>query len=439
MKIIIITLLLCCYLQFVLTASNLRKYTINYREDQWSDLRRRLNESIVHMKTHPEWLIPLYEQSDRVWKMGAHIDQVIELAEYWRDEFDWKKQVDVMNERMPHFEQNIDGIDVRFAWIESQSQSSLPFSQRKVIMIIHGWPGSFMEFNGIRDALVNEHGFDLVLPSLPGYGYSSIPARDDYHMLKVGRMFAQLMKEIGYERYIVQGGDWGSIVGEYVARVDSEHCIGYHSNMCMVVPHFMDWVDLTVDLLKKLIFGTPLSENKERFSSFVYDIGNYLREQIGYQSMQSTKPDSIAVALLDSPIGLMNYILDKFISWSDIEPRDATALFNVISRDDFLTNVMIYYTTGTIASSMRKYYSTQIHADEHKMGRKAYLQTPTACAVFKDLFRAPYLSARRNFNLLQFNTFHKGGHFAAMENGQALVSDIISFHTKLNTQLKNEL
>ncbi|EFC41014.1 predicted protein [Naegleria gruberi] len=425
-------------------SSKIRKFTIPYDEKEWHDLKQTLNKSIAKLKSHPDSMVPFYSETDRAWKMGSQINQVLELAEYWKNEFDWKKQVDLMNELFPHYESQVDDhVTVRFGWRQAKSQIEKPLKERKVLMIVHGWPGSIIEFHRIINTLVDVHGFDVVVPSIPGYGYSSIPRKEGYHIGKVGQIFAQLMKNIGYGKYIVQGGDWGSMITMYVARADPENCIGYHSNMCLVIPNWRDWIDVAKDLITQLVSGTPYSSNTNSFSSFLSGCLTYITEEIGYQAMQSSKPDSIGVALLDSPLGLMNYILEKFVSWTDIEPRDTTGLFKVITRDEFLTNVMIYYTTNTIDSSMRKYYNVAKGAEEHKLGTKNYLQTPTACAVFKDLFRAPKSTAARNFNLIQYNRYEKGGHFAALENGQTLVDDLISFTEKVynlqKTNTKNEL
>ncbi|KAG2386129.1 hypothetical protein C9374_002575 [Naegleria lovaniensis] len=427
--------------------NTIRPFIIPYDHSDYLKLQHRLNETLYLMKT--EWkqygaFHSLYSTPATRWEMGTDLDQLIELVQYWLDEFNWKQQVEKLNSKLPHFETTITLEDqedlIRFAWRQSSKQSDLPLDQRKVLLIIHGWPGNVWEFHKIVNELVEEKGFDVVAPSIPGYGFSSAPKTEGYDVKKVASLFVKLMRELGYGKYVVQGGDWGSLIGENVARLDSTHCIGYHSNMCVTLPYWQDWLQVAVDSVKKIIYGTPLIENTESFSSFLLYTVKYFTADGGYQHIQSTRPDSLGIALLDSPVGTMAYILEKFISWTDIPQKDTSQLFTRISRDDFLTIVMIYQSTRTIASSIRLYYFTMANNAQKSFGEdKPYLTTPTACAVFKDLFRATRYTAQRNFNLVQFNRFEQGGHFAALENPKALVQDVVTFATnRFDTSMESK-
>jgi len=408
-----------------------KPYKIVFDSKEWDQLKLRLISTIDLMNN--DWqkhnaLIPIHSSHDKRWKMGTDIDQLKSLVEYWRDSYDWEAHVESMNKYMPHFETIVDEITVRFAWRRAKNPG------QKVILIVHGWPGSVWEFNKIIDTLCNDHGFDVVAPSIPGYGYSSVPTQHGYDYEGAANTFIKLMQKLGYDKYIVQGGDWGSFIGEFVARNDPDHCIGYHSNMCVSIPKWQDFISLAVGYVKGKLFGSDESQTEElTMSNFVTDVLKYITEEGGYQQMQTTKPDSIGVAFLDSPVGLLNYIIDKFFAWSDLQERDETNLFNKISRDDILTNVMIYYTTRTIATSMRLYYNTKTNPNHEKMYKKQALKTPTACAVFNDLFRSPKATAERNFNLVQYTRYNKGGHFAALELPKELVEDIVNFYNKLST------
>ncbi|KAF0977378.1 hypothetical protein FDP41_003370 [Naegleria fowleri] len=413
----------------------IRPFIIPYAHSEHLKLLFRLNETLSMFKKTMDRVFPkLYSKTSLRWEMGTDLDQVVELVQYWHDVFDWKGQVEKLNTKLPHYETTLiddddEEVMIRFAWRKSSltSKKGKMNGERKVLLLLHGWPGSVWEFHNMVDELVQVHGYDVVAPSIPGYGYSFIPKREGCcDVKKVASLFVKLMKQLGYGKYIVQGGDWGSIIGEHVARLDPSHCIGYHSNMCVVLPYWQDWIQVAIDALKKLIFGTPLIENTESFSSFLMYAVKYFTIDGGYQHLQSTRPDSLGIALLDSPVGMMAYLLEKFIAWTDLPQKDTSQLFSRISRDDFLTNVMIYQTTQTIASSIRLYYFTM--TNQKSFGEdKPYLSTPTACAVFKDLFRATRYTAQRNFNLVQFNRYEQGGHFAALENPKVLIQDVIQF------------
>ena len=347
------------------------------------------------------------------WGYGTDGAYLRELCSYWRDKFDWRAQETLLN-RFEHHHTLIGGQKLHFVHARSKIPGALP------LVITHGWPGSVFEFYKIIGPLVDPvaHGgsvrdaFHVVCPSIPGYGFSGPTHEPGWDVRRVAETFAKLMARLGYTQYGAQGGDWGSIITTQLALVDPEHVAGIHLNMVVAGP--------------PPGAANPMEGVSAEEMKALADMGDFQKNETGYQQIQGTKPQTLGYALNDSPTGLAAWIVEKFRTWSDCG-GDVERRF---SKDELLTNIMIYWATETINSSVRLYCETM------RAGRFAVsaerVRVPTGCSIFpKEIYRPPRRWAEAHFNVLQWTTHASGGHFAALEEPVALVEDIRSFFRKL--------
>ena len=372
-------------------------FTINIDDAVLKDLNTRLG------------LARFPDQLDGVeWTYGTELGYLKELVAYWRDDYDWRAQEAALNE-FDQFKTNIDGLDVHFIHQRSKEKNAMP------LIITHGWPGSVVEFTKIIDMLVDpvahggkaEDAFHVVCPSMPGYGFSGIPTEPGFDSRKVAETFTKLMARLGYEKYGAQGGDWGSVVTQWIARDDAEHVAGIHITMVTAGPPRG---------AKDPYDGVPEMEkirHQERSNAF--------SEESGYSSIQGTKPQTLGYGLNDSPVGLAAWIVEKFRTWSDCD-GDVESRF---TKDELLTNIMLYWTTQTITSSTRLYYESRHVAHLDAGGR---IEVPTGCAIFpKELTIPPRKWAESRFNVTHWTEMPSGGHFAALEEPELLAGDLRKF------------
>jgi epoxide hydrolase len=275
------------------------------------------------------------------------------------------------------------------------------------LIMTHGWPGSVSEFLDVIEPL--RESFHVVVPSLPGYGWSGPTTQPGWDVKRVAEAWATLMARLGYDRYGAQGGDWGAMVSAQLAALDSEHMIGLHSNMLLAFPADASGITLTDE------------ENADLAAA-----GAFMQTGSAYQEIQGKNPQTLGYGLTDSPAGLAGWIVEKFRAWTDNNgnPEDA------MTRDQILTNITVYWVTKTINSSIRLYCESQRSARFGPVGE--YIGVPTAAAVFpKEMFRIPRAYAESRFNLVRYNRFDRGGHFAALEEPDLLVDDIRAFFKEL--------
>ncbi|HEY1571205.1 MAG TPA: epoxide hydrolase [Pseudonocardiaceae bacterium] len=347
------------------------------------------------------------------WTRGAPLDYVKELAEYWRHSYDWRAAEAKLNQ-FPQFVTEIDGTDVHFLHVRSPHADATP------IILTHGWPGSFVEFVDVIGPLTDPadpaDAFHVVIPSIPGYGFSGHPQDTGWNLKRVARAWATLMAELGYDRYVAQGGDWGSPISLEVGLADPEHVIGVHVNMFVTFPPEdpAAFAGLAASDMARLEFA-----------------GGFLQDGIGWQKIQSTRPQTLSYGLTDSPVGQLAWIVEKFKEWTDSDkvPEDAVA------RDHILTNVMVYWLTGTAGSSAQLYYESA-HGDAEfakTWGGPWPLVMPAAVAFFpRDAVRPIRPWAEQILpTLTQWSEFEQGGHFAALEQPALLVADIATFARSL--------
>jgi epoxide hydrolase len=347
------------------------------------------------------------------WSYGTNQTYLRELVTYWRDKFDWREQERRLNQ-FEQFKTNIDGLDVHFIHRRSREPNALP------LLITHGWPGSFVEFAKMIDPLTDpvrhrgrpEDAFDVIIPSVPGYGFSDRPRNPGYNARQIGGMFVKLMARLGYTRYGAQGGDIGSGINTEVALQDRAHVVGLHLNLCNAPPP-QGVADPTAGVPAAEV--AKMRERQEFFSD----------EERGYSHLQGTKPQTLGYALNDSPVGLAAWIVEKFRTWCDCDGN----LDNKFTKDELLTNITLYWVTETPTSAARYYYENR-----HTPASPATLrvEVPTACAVFpKELLFTPRLWLERRYNLRRFTEMPRGGHFAALEEPRLLGDDLRAFFRDL--------
>ena len=347
------------------------------------------------------------------WSYGVPLDYVQELAAYWRDGYDWHRWEATLN-AYPQFTTEIDGQTVHFLHVRSPEPAALP------LLLTHGWPGSVAEFLDVIGPLSDPraHGgdpadaFHLVIPSLPGFGFSGPTHEAGWASGRIARAWAELMRRLGYDRYGAQGGDMGALVSPELGRVDPDHVAGVHVNAATV--GFIPFGP--VDPAELATFTEAEKGCLERLNRFLSD-GN------GYFQIQATRPQTVAYGLADSPAGQLAWIVEKFKEWT----HPSTALpEEAIDRDHILTNVMLYWLTGTAASSARLYYEN-MHSGS--WGQQPGT-TPTGVAVFAEDIAIRRYGERGN-NIVHWSEFDRGGHFAAMEAPELLTGDIRTFFRPL--------
>jgi epoxide hydrolase len=346
------------------------------------------------------------------WARGVPGDYLRELAEHWLKRFDWREQEDRLNE-FPHFMTTIDGADVHFLHMRSPEPDATP------LLLIHGWPGSFVEFLDVAGHLTDPetHGgqakdaFHLVIPSIPGHAFSTIGEPGWTHA-RIAAAFVELMDRLGYERYGVQGGDIGAFEAPLIGRLAPDNVIGIHVNALVTLPS--DDPSESADLTES---------EQERLARS----RQFQTEQMGYMHIQGTRPQTVAYGLTDSAVGQLAWIIDKFKDWVDPRkelPEDA------VDRERLLTNASIYWFTGSAASSANLYYET-FH-DPAMWAPKERGTTPTGVLVSLGSDVAIRRFAERDHNVVHWSEFDRGGHFFALEQPELFVGDVRKFFGALS-------
>jgi pimeloyl-ACP methyl ester carboxylesterase len=372
----------------------IRPFTIQVSDAVLADLQGRLARARI-----PE---PL--QGDG-WTLGTDVASLKQLVAHWHKGFDWRRQERELN-RMEQFTTVIDGLRIHFVHRRSPNAGALP------LIVTHGWPGSIAEFTKIIGPLTDpaahggaaEDAFHVVMPSIPGFAFSEKPREPGFSPARIAGLFVKLMERLGYARYGAQGGDWGSIISSQIALADPARVAGLHLNMCISGPPPGDAnAGLTEAEIARL-------KRRQAFQA----------EETGYQQIQGTKPQTIGIALNESPVALAAWILEKFQSWCDCD-GDPTRVF---TRDELLTNIMLYWVTETAASSARIYYESR-HAPPAPPRR---IEVPTACADFpREVIWSPRRWLEARYNITRWTAMPRGGHFAAMEQPALLVQDVREF------------
>ena len=342
------------------------------------------------------------------WGYGSELAYMRELVAYWRERFDWRAAEARLN-ALPQFRAEVGGLGIHFIHVRGKGPRPFP------LVITHGWPGSVAEFVEIIGPLTDPaaHGgdpadaFDVVCPSMPGYGFSDHPREPGMDPERIAALWTALMRGLGYERFGAQGGDWGSMVSTYLGYRHADHVAGVHLNMVVAFPP--DPANPAAGLTQEELI--PLMEAQQ-----------FLKEETGYQRIQGTKPQTLSYALNDSPAGLAAWIVEKFRTWSDCD-GDVERRF---SKDQLLTNIMLYWAPETANSSCRLYCETMRAAQFPPTDFR--VAVPTGCAIFpRELIRPPRSWVEKLYNVTHWTAMPRGGHFAAMEEPALLVEDVRAF------------
>ncbi|XP_004578661.2 epoxide hydrolase 1 [Ochotona princeps] len=406
----------------------------------------REDESIRPFKveTSDEEIKDLHQRIDRIrltppledsrFHYGFNSNYLKKVLSYWRNEFDWKKQVEILNS-YPHFKTKIEGLDIHFIHVKPPQLSSS--RTPKPLLMVHGWPGSFFEFYKIIPLLTNpkshglsdEHIFEVICPSIPGYSFSEAPSKKGFNSVSTARIFYKLMQRLGFQEFYIQGGDWGALICTNIAQLVPSHVKGLHLNMALVL---RNKYTLTLPLGQRVaaLFGCT-ERDIELLFPFKEKVFYSLMRESGYMHIQSTKPDTVGCALNDSPVGLAAYILEKFSTWTNSEFRDLEdgGLERKFSLQDLLTNIMLYWTTGCIVSSQRYYKENMGQGFMNQKHERMKVYVPTGFAAFPcEIMHLPEKWVRSKYpKLLSYSYMARGGHFAAFEEPELLARDIQKF------------
>lgn len=389
--------------------SSIRPFRIHVPEEAIVDLHRRLAAT--------RW--PARETVSDL-SQGVPLSRMQSLVRYWQKEYDWRKVEKRLN-ALPQFITQIDGLDIQFAHIRSRHADALP------LIITHGWPGSIMEMLKVIGPLTDptayggraEDAFHLVLPSMPGYGFSGKPKTTGWGPERIARAWDVLMKRLGYQRYVSQGGDWGSVVSDAMGRQAPAGLLGIHVNMPATVP---------ADVAKALNNGEPAPAGLSPVEKAAFDSLNFLyKKGGGYAAMMVTRPQTLGYALEDSPVGLAAFFYDKFTEWS-YSGGNAEKAF---TRDEMLDDISLYWFTKTATSAAQLYWENNNNNFNAREQKTAEITVPVAVTVFPgEIYRAPRSWAERAYpHLTYFNEVDKGGHFASWEQPQLFAVEMrAAFH-----------
>ena len=364
-------------------------FRIAVSNEQLDDLKRRLRAT--------RW--PERECVDD-WSQGLPLAYAREVCDYWLEKYDWRAREERLN-RFPQFKTEIDGLGIHFIHVRSYEPGAVP------LVMTHGWPGSIVEFQKVVEPLTNPtaHGgapsdaFHVVCPSLPGYGFSDKPMRAGWNVQRIARAWSELMPRLGYQRYAAQGGDWGAAVTTRIGIQDPANCIGIHLNMPIALPD-----------------PATASSMTDKEKSAIAAMQHYNDWDSGYSRQQSTRPQTVGYGLTDSPAGQLAWILEKFWSWTDCDGHPE----RVLTRDELLDNVMLYWLPASAASSARLYWESWRERSTDPV------TVPVGCSIFpKEIFRTSRRWAEKRFaKLVYFNEPNKGGHFAAFEQPESFVREV---------------
>jgi pimeloyl-ACP methyl ester carboxylesterase len=380
----------------------IRPFNISIPAEALTDLRQRIKATRWPDKE------TVSDQSQ-----GVQLATMQKLARYWSTEYDWRK-CEAKLKALPNFITTIDGVDIHFIHVRSKNANALP------IIITHGWPGSIIEQLKIIEPLTNPtaHGgsasdaFDVVIPSLPGYGFSGKPTTTGWDPIRIARAWIELMKRLGYKKYVAQGGDWGNAVTEQMALLAPPELIGIHTNMPATVPGDID---------KAAFAGAPVPSGLSADEKHAYDqLAYFYKHGLGYAQEMANRPQTL-YALADSPVGLAAWMLDHDGVSMALMSRVFNGQSEGLTRDDVLDNITYYWFTNTAVSSARLYWESKLAFFAPKG-----VAVPTAVSAFPDeLYQAPKSWTEKAYpKLIYYNQLDKGGHFAAWEQPELFTQEL---------------
>jgi pimeloyl-ACP methyl ester carboxylesterase len=386
--------------------SEIRPFRVDIPETELTDLRKRVNAT-----RWPE------QENDP--SQGVALKTIQALARYWGTDYDWRKCEAKLN-ALPNFVTEIDGLDIHFIHVRSKHEDALP------LIITHGWPGSVVEQLKIIDPLTNPtaHGasasdaFHLVIPSLPGYGFSGKPSTTGWDPVRIARAWVTLMKRLGYTKFVAQGGDWGAVIVDLMGVDTAPELLAIHTNMPATVP---------AEVAQALQVGGPAPSGLSAKEQHAWDqLDFFFKRDVFYAFEMGTRPQTL-YGIADSPIGLAAWIIDHDIKSYELIARVFDGQTEGLTRDDILDNITLYWLTNTGISSARLYWENKVAFFAPKQ-----VKIPVAVSVFPDdIHAAPRSWAEKAYsNLIHYNRLPKGGHFAAWEQPQFLTEEVrVSFRS----------
>ncbi|WP_425349959.1 epoxide hydrolase family protein [Rhizobium acidisoli] len=382
----------------------IRPFRIHVPQSQLDDLRERIADT--------RW--PDKETVGDI-SQGIQLDRVQKLVRYWGTDYDWRKAEQELN-ALPEFITTIDGVDIQFIHVRSRHPNALP------VILTHGWPGSQFEFLKVIGPLTDptayggrpEDAFDVVIPSIPGYGFSGKPTELGWGPDRVAKAWDLLMKRLGYTNYVSQGGDHGSVISDALARQAPKGLIGIHLNMPATVPG---------DLMKGINAGDPPPASLSAPERDAYQsLSTFFGRNAAYGGIMVTRPQTIGYSLADSPSGMAAWMYEKFDQWTDSDGVPE----NVLSRDEMLNDITLYWFTNSGASSSRFYWENNNNNFSSDTQKTRDIKVPVAITAFpKEIYKAPESWSRQAYpSLVYYNQAAKGGHFAAWEQPQIFAEEL---------------
>ncbi|XP_067008639.2 juvenile hormone epoxide hydrolase 1 [Anabrus simplex] len=408
--------------------TTIKPFKINVSNEVLDDLHDRL-ELLPTLK-------PPLEGAN--FRYGFNTNYLKSVVEFWSQKYNWRDREAFLN-KLPQFKTQVSGLNLHF--IHAKPKEVPKGTKVLPLLLLHGWPGSIREFYGLIPLLTTPRKdanfvFEVIAPSLPGYGFSDGAAKQGLGAAQIAVVFKSLMERLGFQQFYLQGGDWGAIITANMATLYPKSILGLHSNMC--------FINTPLSNVKRLIGSLwPTLLVEEAHVDKMYPLSktfSYLIEESGYMHLQASKPDTIGVALSDSPAGLAAYILEKFSTWTDPSWRSLPdgGLTKKFALVDLLDNIMIYWVSESITTSMRLYSETFNKAQLSLNMDSVPTPVPTACAVFpNELSYTPKCLLEEKFkNIVKFTHMERGGHFAAFEEPELLADDVFDAVKIMRSKLK---
>ncbi|VDO27460.1 unnamed protein product [Onchocerca flexuosa] len=395
-------------------------FKVSVSDEAINDLKYRLRNARINYES-------LEECND--FSYGFNGKYLKHLANYWLNKYNWKYHEDIINS-LPQFITEIEGLKIHFIHAKPREKYEVVVP----LLIVHGWPGNVFEFHKIIPMLLDpvqqigsdiNVAFEVIAPSIPGFGWSGVPMKKGLSPKAAARIFNKLMVRLGFSRYLLQGGDFGSIIATNIAFYYPENIIGLHLNMVLI----FNWKALLYRTVGTMVPKLVYSSKKFHQQDSTHAFFNEMLEETGYVHIQATKPDTVGAALTDSPVGLAAYILEKFSSWTNTTYRSLHdgGLTRKFTMDELLTIVSIYWFNGNIMNSLR-FYKEHFKDPSRYHGFNLYINVPTGYASFpEDLIEQPEEIMRTMYNVTSYTEMKVGGHFAAFEEPKLLADDIIKF------------
>jgi pimeloyl-ACP methyl ester carboxylesterase len=375
-----------------------------FRIDVADETLQRIRDKVAQYPWHE---MP----DDGGWGYGTNLDYLKEFCAYWLDQYDWRKHEADLN-RFAHYRAEVDGIDLHFIHEPGSGPAPMP------LIISHGWPGSVVEFNDIIEPLAHperfggsvDDAFEVIAPSLPGFGFSGRPPRP-YGPRKMAGVFNQLMTDVlGFDSYLAQGGDWGGAISSWLGFDHAPACRAIHINI-MTMRHP----------------DGPQGAEEEAWAA-QFELDQVMQD--GYRTQQATRPQTLSYAMMDSPVGVAAWLIEKFHDWSDLDGDDIESAH---SKDALLTNIMVYLVTGSFNTASWIYYGRREEGGRVMSPEGKRVEVPTAVALFPAEMLAwpPRSYVERVYNVTQWSEMSRGGHFAALEQPGLLIDDLRAFSRSL--------